>query len=131
MPVVRVGSTTGAKYGEWFPGSESRRPSAIALSTVWVSRPPQNQKTVGTPAASPKLPTSSLAVTSGMGIRRSSPKCALNAAMVASVAAGSLISSGALLIQVISGGRGAPLAVASAVTMRSTAARTRSRVGRE
>jgi hypothetical protein len=51
--------------------------------------------------------------------------------MVASVAAGSLTSSGALLIQAISGGRGAPLAVASPVTMRSTAARTRSRVGRE
>jgi hypothetical protein len=46
MPVVRVGSTTGAKYGEWFPGSESSHPSAIAVSTVWVCRPPQNQKTV-------------------------------------------------------------------------------------
>jgi hypothetical protein len=52
---------------------------------------------VGTPAVSPNTPTSSLAVTSGIGISRWLPKYPVNAATVVSVAAGSLTSSGALM----------------------------------
>lgn len=122
---------TGAKCGEWLPGSESNRPSVSAARTVSASGPPQNQKTVGTPAAWPKMPTSSLAVTSGMVSSRCSPKCSANAATVTLVASGSVTSAGVLTVQVMSGGWGARLAVASAVMMRSIAARTRSRVAGE
>nr|WP_204745393.1 hypothetical protein [Glycomyces paridis] len=125
-PVLSVGSITGAKCGEWFPGSASMFPDVKAASAVWVSRPPQNQNTVGAPAASPNTPTSSLAVTSGIGSIRSA-KRALKAATVIAVDSGSETRSGALCVQVISGGLGAPEASLSALMIRSIAALTRSR----
>lgn len=64
IPVLRVGSSTGANSGEWLDGTGF--PAAAASSKRCCSYPPQNQNAVGTPAVVPKMPTSSLPA-SGLG----------------------------------------------------------------
>ena len=120
---------TGAKNGEWFVGmSRSSVPAAFAAAKASGSTPPQNQKTSGTPLSRANHDTSSDPVNMPGSTTEPSPNARSKAATARAVASGSLIVGGSVWSVTIVGGTSAPDATASACTIRSTAASTRSRI---